>query len=85
VKRLILFLLVSAAVIDIAQQAYTTDLVDSIQKSGDLGSSIHAILASSVMTTIGHWGLFLIGFGVLSLALSGKKTARTNTLNNPRS
>lgn len=84
-KRMILFLLVAAALIDIAQQAYTSDLVDSIQKSGDLGSSIHAILTSSIMATIGRWGLFLIGFGVLSLTLAGKKSARANSLHNPRS
>jgi hypothetical protein len=79
-KRLIALLLLCSAILDIAQQAYSIDLIGSIEKRRP-GTNIFAVLSeSSIVTTIEHWALFLIGFGVLALAMSIRKPGKPNAL-----
>ena len=72
-KKLLLLFLCGAALLDITQQVYSTDLVGSIANRAP-GQNIFSIIAhSEIVTTIEHWGLFLLGFGALSAAMSVRK------------
>lgn len=74
-KKLILIFLSVSAVIDISQDAYQTGLVGNISNPARHESFWSVLAASSVVTTIEHWLLCFVGFGVLSLAMSFRKRA----------
>ena len=75
-KRIALLVLTAAMAIDVSQQAYNSDLADAIARRGPDQSILHVLMASPVMTTIEHWALFFIGFGLLSLLMSTRKAKR---------
>ena len=72
-KKLILVILSISAAIDISQDAYQTGLVGNIANPTRHESFWHVLAASPVVTTIEHWLLCFIGFGVLSLAMSVRR------------
>ena len=75
-KRPIAFLLIGSAVIDIAQQAYSIDLLGSIAKR-DAGTNIlTAVAESPIVATIEHWAMFLLGFGLIALIMGVKKPSK---------
>lgn len=79
-KKLLFLLLCGAAVLDITQQVYSTDLVGSIAHRAS-GTNIFGVIAnSSIMTTLEHWALFLLGFGALSFAMSFKRPNRPDVI-----
>lgn len=79
-RGLILLFLCGAALLDVTQQAYSIGLVGSIAKRAP-GQNIFSLVASSsIVTTLEHWGLFLLGFGVLSVAMSFKKPNRPDVI-----
>ena len=73
-KRIALLVLIAAAAIDVTQQAYNSELANAIAQRPPDQSAIHIVVLSPVMTTIEHWGLFFMGFGLLSLLMTTRKT-----------
>ena len=73
-KRIAVLVLTIAAAVDVSQQAYNSDLADAIAQRGPDQSIAHIVADSPLMTTIEHWALFFIGFGVLSLLMAGRKS-----------
>ncbi|WP_174273465.1 hypothetical protein [Sphingomonas bacterium] len=65
--------LAAAAVLDVTQQAYNSDLIDAIARRGPNRTIWRVLVDSPVMATIEHWALFCIGFGILSLAMTLRK------------
>ena len=75
-KRIALLVLTAAAAIDVSSQAYNSDLAGAIAQRAPGQSVIHVVVQSPVMTTIEHWALFFIGFGLLSLLMTTRKARR---------
>lgn len=72
-KRIALLFLCLAMAIDVSGKAYNSDLFDAIAKRGPDRSVAGVVADSPVMTTIEHWAMFFIGFGVLSLLMTLRK------------
>lgn len=72
-KRIAMLVLTVAAVTDISQEAYNSDLFDAIAQRKADQPVLHLLAQSPLTLTIGYWALFFLGFGVLSLLMSSRK------------